>query len=145
MAGPILHATDFSAASSAAFKQAIETARRDRAELLVVHVMTPPAPLVADAYMTPAVWDTLLRSQREAAQRQLDSVVAKARGRVKVRGLLVEGVPADAIVRTARARGARMIVMGTHGRRGAARFFLGSVASRVVAAAHCPVLTVRGR
>ena len=76
---------------------------------------------------------------------QLDSVVAKARGRVKVRGLLVEGVPADAIVRTAKARGARMIVMGTHGRRGAARFFLGSVASRVVAAAHCPVLTVRGR
>jgi nucleotide-binding universal stress UspA family protein len=48
-------------------------------------------------------------------------------------------------VRTARARGAGMIVVGTHGRRGAARFFLGSVAARVVAAAHGPVLTVRGR
>jgi nucleotide-binding universal stress UspA family protein len=92
------------------------------------------------------VWDTLLRSQRDSAQRRLDSLVDKARrARVKARGLLVEGVPADGIVRTARARGARMIVMGTHGRSGAARFFLGSVASRVVAAAHCPVLTVRGR
>jgi nucleotide-binding universal stress UspA family protein len=146
MAGRILHATDFSAASGAAFKHAVEEARRDRAELLILHVMTPPAPLVADAYVTPNVWDTLLRSQRASAQRRLDSLVDKARRRrVRARGLLVEGVPADSIVRTARARGARMIVMGTHGRSGAARFFLGSVAGRVVAAAHCPVLTVRGR
>jgi nucleotide-binding universal stress UspA family protein len=142
----ILHATDFSGASSAAFRTAVETARRDRAELVILHVITPPAPLVADAYVTPGVWNTLLRSQRTSAQRRLDTLVAKARrARVRARGLLAEGVPADAIVRMARSRGARMIVMGTHGRRGAARFFLGSVAGRVVAAAHCPVLTVRGR
>ena len=143
---PILHATDFSAASGAAFKAAIEVARRDRAELLLLHVLSPPAPLVADAYVTPAVWTTLIRSQRDSAQRQLDALVEKARrARVKARGLLVDGVPADRIVRTAHARQAGMIVVGTHGRTGVARFFLGSVASRVVAAAHCPVLTVRGR
>lgn len=33
--------------------------------------------------------------------------------------------------------------MGTHGRTGVARFFLGSVAARVLALARCPVLTVR--
>jgi nucleotide-binding universal stress UspA family protein len=38
-----------------------------------------------------------------------------------------------------------MIVMGTHGRGAVAKFFLGSVAGRVVATAACPVLTVRGR
>jgi nucleotide-binding universal stress UspA family protein len=142
----ILHATDFSAASSAAFTWAVNMARRDRAELLVLHVLSPPAPLVADAYITPQVWNTLLRSQRASAQRRLDTVVDRARrARVKARGLLAEGVPADRIVRTARGRHARLIVMGTHGRSGAARFFLGSVAGRVVAAAHCPVLTVRGR
>jgi nucleotide-binding universal stress UspA family protein len=145
MANRILHATDFSAASGAAFKQAIAMARRDRAELLVLHVLSPPAPIVADAYITPNVWNTLLRSQRASAQRRLDALVDKARrARVRARGLLAEGVAADAIVRVARARGARMIVVGTHGRRGAARFFLGSVAARVVAAAHSPVLTVRG-
>jgi nucleotide-binding universal stress UspA family protein len=145
MANRILHATDFSAASGAAFRQAIAMARRDRAELLVLHVLSPPAPLVADAYITPNVWNTLLRSQRASAQRRLDALVDKARrARVRARGLLAEGVAADAIVRVARARGARMIVVGTHGRRGAARFFLGSVAARVVAAAHSPVLTVRG-
>jgi len=64
---------------------------------------------------------------------------------VRARGLLVDGVSADQIVRTSRARHAGMIVVGTHGRTGVARFFLGSVAGRVVATAHCPVLTVRGR
>lgn len=146
MPGRILYATDFSPASRAAFRLALRTARRDHAELLVVHVLTPPAPLVADAYVTPAVWNTLLRSQRASAQRRLDALIARARrARVRARGLLVEGVPAESIVRAARARGAGMIVVGTHGRTGAARFFLGSVAGRVVAAAHCPVLTVRGR
>jgi nucleotide-binding universal stress UspA family protein len=141
----ILHATDFSAASGAAFTWAVNMARRDRAELLLLHVLSPPAPLVADAYVTPAVWNTLIRSQRASAQRRLDALVAKARrARVRARGLL-EGVPADRIVRTARGRRAGMIVVGTHGRTGAARFFLGSVAGRVVATAHCPVLTVRGR
>ena len=38
---------------------------------------------------------------------------------------------------------ADLIVMGTHGRRGAPRFFLGSVAERVVREAGCPVLTTR--
>jgi nucleotide-binding universal stress UspA family protein len=142
----ILHATDFSSASGAAFKAAVEMARRDRAELLVLHVLSPPAPLVADAYVTPSVWTTLLRSQRASAERRLDALVQKARrARVRARGLLADGVPADRIVRTARASSAGMIIVGTHGRTGAARFFLGSVAGRVVAAAHCPVLTVRGR
>jgi nucleotide-binding universal stress UspA family protein len=142
----ILHATDFSAASGPAFRAALDMARRDRAELLILHVLSPPAPLVADAYITPAVWTTLLRSQRASAQRRLDALLAKARqARIRARGLLADGVPADRIVRTARSRSAGMIVMGTHGRTGAARFFLGSVAGRVVAAAHCPVLTVRGR
>jgi hypothetical protein len=35
--------------------------------------------------------------------------------------------------------------MGTHGRRGLEKFFLGSVAERVVRAAPCPVVTVRGK
>ncbi|MGH7317091.1 MAG: universal stress protein [Candidatus Rokuibacteriota bacterium] len=36
-------------------------------------------------------------------------------------------------------------MIGTHGRTGFAKFFVGSVASRVLAIAPCPVLTVRGR
>jgi nucleotide-binding universal stress UspA family protein len=143
--GPIVHGTDFSPASSKAFRKAVELARRDRAPLLILHVLSPPTPLMADAYVTPAVWESLLSAQRRGAQRKLDGLVAKARrARVRARGLLAEGVAADRIVRTAQGRHASLIVLGTHGRTGAARLVLGSVAGRVVAAAHCPVLTVRG-
>jgi nucleotide-binding universal stress UspA family protein len=51
----------------------------------------------------------------------------------------------EQIVRSAKRQRADLIVMGTHGRTGVARFFLGSVAARVAATAPCPVLTVRGR
>jgi len=53
--------------------------------------------------------------------------------------------PAQEIVRVARAKRVDLIVMGTHGRGGLAKVFLGSVAERVVRTATCPVLTVRGR
>ena len=58
---------------------------------------------------------------------------------------VVVGLPAKTIVDVAAARGADLIVMGTHGRSGVAHLLLGSVAERVVRMAICPVLTVRER
>ena len=55
----------------------------------------------------------------------------------------MEGIAHEQIVRAARRTD--LVVMGTHGRSGLAKFFLGSVAGRVVSAAPCPVLTVRGK
>jgi nucleotide-binding universal stress UspA family protein len=57
---------------------------------------------------------------------------------------LTVGNPVEAILAAAQARGAQLIVMGTHGRSGAERHALGSVAERVVRSARCPVLTVHG-
>jgi nucleotide-binding universal stress UspA family protein len=86
------------------------------------------------------------RSMRAHGQKQIDKLVAKAKAAgARVRGLLLEGTPADRIVRAARSYHTDMIVIGTHGRTGLARVFLGSVAERVVGTAPCPVLTVRGR
>jgi nucleotide-binding universal stress UspA family protein len=56
---------------------------------------------------------------------------------------LAQGSAAHEIVSQAREVGADLIVMGTHGRHGVNRVFVGSVAERVVRTAHCPVLTVR--
>ena len=53
------------------------------------------------------------------------------------------GEPAAEILEVARARGADLIVMGTHGRTGLEHALMGSIAERVVRRAHCPVLTVR--
>ncbi len=146
MKGPILHPTDFSAASRTAFAHALALAGRERAELLVVHVLTPVMPMVGEGYMSPRTFDDVQRSMRAQAQKQLDRLVAKAKaGRVRARGLLYEGTAADAITRAARAKRAKLIVMGTHGRTGLTRLLIGSVAERVVGTAPCPVLTIRGK
>ena len=55
-------------------------------------------------------------------------------------------VPADprtALVEGARKEGAALIIVGSHGRSGLSKLFLGSVASHVVAHAHCNVLVVK--
>jgi universal stress protein A len=142
----ILHPSDFSSASRVAFTKAIEAAKSNRASLLLVHVMTTPVPIVGDGYLSPRTWDDLQRSIRTHSQRQVDKLITRAKkGGVRASSVLLEGPPAEGIVRAAKSKRADLIVMGTHGRGGLAKLFLGSVAERVVATAPCPVLTVRGR
>jgi nucleotide-binding universal stress UspA family protein len=142
----ILVATDFSSASRPAFRRALELALSNEAALWIVHVAAPPGPISPDGYVLPRIYEEMDLAIRTDAQKRLRVMLARAR-KVGVRGraLLLKGVPHEAIVRAARAHRAEMIVLGTHGRTGMARFFIGSVAARVVAAATCPVLTVRGR
>jgi nucleotide-binding universal stress UspA family protein len=140
----IVHATDFSPASRPAFARALDLARASRAELIALHVMTPLVLYPADAYVLPETYDRLLEDMRADASRQLDRLVARAKAAgVRARGLIVVGIPHERIVRAARSARADLIVIGTHGRTGMARLFLGSVAARVIATASCPVLSVR--
>jgi nucleotide-binding universal stress UspA family protein len=142
----ILHASDFSPASRAAFRRAIDLARANRAVLTIAHVYSSVVPLMGEGYATPQAYDKMLADVRSDAERRLGRLVAGARkSGIRVKGLLLEGIPHDRIVRAARSGRADVIVLGTHGRTGLGRLFLGSVASRVVTLAPCPVLTVRGR
>ena len=148
MSRRVLHPTDFSKASSAAFARSLAEARDARGELVLVHVLSPIIAMAGagEAYVTPGVYEQMNRAARAWAQKQLDRLLAKARAaRVRARGMLLDGVTHEQIVRAAKRQRAGVIVMGTHGRTGVARFFLGSVAARVAATAPCPVLTVRGR
>ena len=142
----ILHPTDFSPASNAAFARAVEMARTNKAELLLAHVLTSVVPLPADGYVSPQLYADIEASAKAEAQKRLGMLIAKARrAGVRVKALLLNGVAHEQITRAARTKRADLVVLGTHGRTGLARFFLGSVASRVVATATVPVLTVRGR
>jgi nucleotide-binding universal stress UspA family protein len=142
----ILHPTDFSPASRPAFRRAVELAKIYRARLLVAHVLSL-LPVVEDAFVPPNVWDELQRGQRVTAQRQLARLIKKAKAAgARASGYLLDsGVTHEQIVRFARARRVDMIVMGTHGRSGLTKAILGSVASRVLASARCPVMTVRAK
>jgi nucleotide-binding universal stress UspA family protein len=142
----VLHPTDFSRASGAAFSRALAEARANKAALTIVHVLAPVVPIAGDGYVSASVYDQMAAASRAWGQRQLNRLLARARtARVRARGLLLEGVAHQQIVRAARRQRADLVVLGTHGRTGVARFFLGSVAARVTATAPCPVLTVRGR
>jgi nucleotide-binding universal stress UspA family protein len=141
----VLHPTDFSRASAAAFNRAVDTAKANRAELFLVNVITPSFPPIGDGYISPKVYAEMEASARAYARKQLDAQLAKARrAGARVRGLILEGLPHERIVQAARRKRADLLVMGTHAQTGLAKFFLGSVASRVLAIAPCPVLTVRG-
>lgn len=67
------------------------------------------------------------------------SLGATAIARVAVQASTV----GDIVLDEARAVGATLIVMGTHGRGALKRIFLGGVADHVVRHATCPVVTVR--
>ena len=142
----ILHPSDFSSASNAAFKKAIEMAKASRAELLIVHVINPIVPVAGEGYVSPKMYEDLSASTRAWARKQLDRLLVKAKkSGVRGKGVLAEGAAHEQIARIAKTKRADLVVMGTHGRSGFAKLFLGSVAGRVVAAAPCPVLTVKGR
>lgn len=53
------------------------------------------------------------------------------------------GDPSSEIIDYAKTQNIDLIVIPSHGRTGLSRFFLGSVAERVVRFAHCPVLVLR--
>jgi nucleotide-binding universal stress UspA family protein len=122
-------------------------AKGRRAELVIVHVLSVVVlPISGEAYVSPRVYDEVSTAMHASARKQLDALVRKARkAGVRARSLLLEGVAHERILRAARSQRAGVIVMGTHGRSGLARLFLGSVAQRVVTLATCPVITVRGR
>ena len=144
----IIYASDFSSASRKAFATALALAKTNRAALTLVHVVvTPMVPALTDSYLASGVWEDIRNEARTWAQKQLAKLVSEARkAGVRVTALLFEGeAPAAQIVRTARSRRADLLVLGTHGRTGLSKLFLGSVAQRVLATAHCPVVTVRGK
>jgi nucleotide-binding universal stress UspA family protein len=142
----ILFASDFSGASRRAFTTAVALAQATRATLTIVHVIVPILPVVPEQYLGSLELDHLRARTREWSQRRLDALTAQAkRHGVEATSRLLEGDAAEQIVRAARSGRADLIVVGTHGRSGLSRLFLGSVAARLIATASRPVVTVRGR
>ena len=142
----ILVASDFSKASAKAFATTVALAQTSRATVTILHVVVPFMPMVPERYIGGATLEQLNTDARRWAQRQLAKLTEKAKkGRVRAVGLMMDGEPARQIVRAARSKRADLLVVGTHGRTGLNKFFVGSVAERVVATSTCPVVTVRGR
>jgi nucleotide-binding universal stress UspA family protein len=80
----------------------------------------------------------------DAAEALVTAAYDHARDRnVRCERSVVDGSPVDALLAAARAKGADVIVVGTHGRRGLRRWLLGSVAETIMRRSDVPVVVVR--
>ena len=137
----ILVPTDFSRSSLNAVDYAVDLAKQNHAELILVHVIEPMSYAVPRYLPEPTA---LLEEQRKEAQGALDRLVARVSERhPQCRSEVHLGVVYQRIAELAHTLKADLIVIATHGRTGLAHLLIGSVAERVVRMAPCPVLTVR--
>jgi nucleotide-binding universal stress UspA family protein len=133
----ILLATDLTVASREATARAIDLAGRLGARLLIVNVLEKRRLVGGGSHERV----DQARAEREA---HLVSVVREARAAgVTAEFLVWDGDAGSSIAAAADAEHADLVVVGTRGRSGAERMFLGSVSDHVVRHAACPVLVVR--
>ncbi len=140
----VLVATDLSEAANEAIVQGHARAGAAGGELVVCHVV--PGRLHHDPLFPQRTAETerLLEIEQNAARAVEMRVVALTGRKVGEFRLIVEsGSPEAAIVRAADEHKATLVVVSSQGTTGLDRLLLGSVASRVVRYAHCPVLVAR--
>lgn len=133
----ILYATDLSAAADNALPYAVEIARRSLATVHAVHVVP------ADVYpeFLPAEWAEIARANEEFRTRKSNEIELELQD-LPHEFLMLHGDAAERIAEVARDKDADLIVLGTHGRTGIVKAFMGSVAERIYRQASCPVLLV---
>lgn len=141
----ILVPVDGSDASKLGLREALRLAGQAGAKMCLLHVVDASiVNMSMDAVMDASRFLELVR--RDGEKILEDSSVVAARRGIKAQTKLAEAIeqrPAEVIVDEARRWRADLIVMGTHGRRGFNRMFLGSTAEGVLRTAGAPVLLLR--
>jgi nucleotide-binding universal stress UspA family protein len=132
----ILFLTDFSEPSEAALPFATSIARGYRARVYALHVFTPDPNVCA---APPKLAIAAIETGEQTAKARIESQLA---------GLEHETIVDwsidlwDAVRKTIKEKNIDLIVMGTHGRTGADKFFMGSVAEEIFRRSPVPVLTI---
>jgi nucleotide-binding universal stress UspA family protein len=147
----ILAAVDGSVHSLNAFERALELAKGQDAELLIVHVIpdTRTGGLVeyGTRYGSMAIVHAYYRSAEKEALEWLKPLEDRARQQqVKAKSEILWELGKshiEMIIEYAKKNSIDLIVMGTRGRGAFKRLLLGSVASGVVSHAPCSVMVVR--
>jgi nucleotide-binding universal stress UspA family protein len=137
----ILVPTDLSATSLPALHFARVLHRQFGGEVHVLHARHFELP----PYFSSGQIQGLTREVRKSAKAATEYLRRESTAVLGFEAALaiVEKPPVEAILETAGTLGAGLIVMGTHGRRGADRFWLGSVAERILHESTTPILAVR--
>ena len=138
----LLVATDFSPASQAAFRTALDNCRALGASLVILHVCEYPAA------GPPDTGGFLIEQQVlcEKCRNGLDELRQQAeQAGVTCEAILAYGVAASSILDFIEAKGIDLAVLGTNALHGFERLVFGSTAEAVLRKSPCPVLTVGPR
>ncbi|WP_233837813.1 universal stress protein [Paraburkholderia sp. ZP32-5] len=142
----ILVALDGSSSSKRALKEVVRLAAVTKGVVHPVYVVDKTPLFSYGGYYDPITFIDAVRkdgrSVLEDAERACAAADVQCRAEMVESNSLSDDV-ASAVLRHARLVHADLIVMGTHGRRGARRLVIGSVAEQVLRFSHCPVLLMR--
>ncbi|MGE5242087.1 MAG: universal stress protein [Bacteroidota bacterium] len=142
----ILVAVDGSSASDRALQEAVKLAREFKSRLRILVVVEPILLAGEQQYIDyNEIHKAVVGYGRDVLKKAAD---AAQKAGIEAETTLVESKGfgervADVIAHEADARGADLIVIGTHGRRGFNHLLMGSVAERVARIATKPVLLIR--
>ena len=126
------------------FNKAVEFAKTFGSKITVVQVLTLD-PYIAAEYISASQTNDLI----ERARASILNTLAEAKDKFSVEGVTVETrllegqVVHTELVNAAKETNADLIIIGSHGRTGIKKFFLGSVAQSILSASDIPVLVVR--
>lgn len=140
----ILVAVDGSPFAERALALAVDLSKRYGAQLLVVHVVLRRFYAVTPSEAGVLATTVFVRELESEGKK----IIAKSEEFVKAAGVayeckLLQGVPADEIVRMAQAEKVDLIVMGSRGLTEVRAFLLGSVSDKVSHHTKCPILIVK--
>jgi nucleotide-binding universal stress UspA family protein len=134
----ILFLTDFSEPSEAALPFAISLARAYGAKLRGFHVLLP----TPSAYTTPELTVAAIEAEEERAQEGLKRLESQLAG-LQHESTIERGIAVwPSLQRAIKDNQIDLIVLGTHGRTGARKLLLGSVAEEIFRRSSIPVLTI---
>jgi nucleotide-binding universal stress UspA family protein len=133
----VLFPTDFSPAANTAIPYVVEIVRRFGAQLHALHVRPP----VINPMTEPATWPLLEKAAKAEADAQRHSLIAAFPG-IKPDVIIEEGDFWQILKSAIEEQKIDLIVLGTRGRSGTAKFFAGSKAEEIFREAPCAVLTI---
>lgn len=134
----ILVALDFSPESHSALRYAVMLGKKFGSTLMLVHVVEPV--LTPPEVIIPECSNDRVAKQAMGELRELADEISD--GCRVVETAVRRGIAFFEIIEAAKAMGADLLVVGTHGRTGLSRAILGSTAEKVTRHAPCPVLVV---
>ena len=140
----ILVPVDGSETSHAAVEKAVEFAKAFGSKITVVQALVLD-PYIAAEYISASQTNDLIERARTSIEESLAAAKAKFNEQgIEVETKLLEGqVIHREIIRVAEELHADLIIIGSHGRTGFKKLFLGSVAQSLLGESHVPVLIVR--